>query len=132
MKEKWTEFKNKVSGAELSRSWQYLLYIYVVLPAVLFLFAWLLRGNSMGHALASLYHTYNIFVVCPIPNFQSFTGVLGLLLAIYFLIQPIWRKNWFDLAISGALVLLNFLFFYLQTPDGINLNYVLLRFLSFQ
>lgn len=124
--------KARLLNFQLTKSWQYLLYIYLVLPGILCLLAWLFRGNGLGRSLAALYHTYNLFAVCPIPNFQSFTGVVGFCLAVWFLWKPLRRRDWLDLALSLALAAANFAFFYLQTPDGVNLNYLVLRYLSFQ
>lgn len=126
------DLKARLLNFQLTKSWQYLLYIYLILPGILCLLSWLFRGSGLGRSLATLYHTYNLFAVCPIPNFHSFTGVVGLCLAAWFLWKPLRRRDWLDLGLSLVLVMANFAFFYLQTPDGVNLNYLVLRYLSFQ
>ena len=69
---------------ELRKSWQYLLYIDLVLPGLLFLAAFVTRGSSFGISLGRVFHTYGLYVSSPVPNLDPFngTGVLGLLITL--------------------------------------------------
>ena len=64
----------KADRFEIKKSWQYQLYITVVLPALLFLLAWVLQGNGLGVTLARIFHTYNLYVSNPLPNLDPFNG----------------------------------------------------------
>ena len=58
----------KADRLEIKKSWQYQLYITLVLPGILFLLAWLLRSGSTGVMLGRLFHTYSLYVASPLPN----------------------------------------------------------------
>ena len=123
---KLDELKEKAGRFELKKSWQYQLYITLILPAVLFLLAFLLRGNGLGVALARIFHTYNLYVSCPIPNLAPFngTGVVGLGLLVWLSFGAVRRKDWPDLAVTLALGAVNALYFWQEW------NYLLLRFVN--
>ena len=123
---KLDEWKEKAGRFELKKSWQYQLYIILVLPAVLFLLAFLLRGNGLGVTLARIFHTYNLYVSCPLPHFSPFngTGVVGLGLLLWLAFGAIRRKDWPDLGITLALGAVNALYFWQEW------NYLLLRFVN--
>lgn len=116
----------KANRLEIKKSWQYQLYITLVLPGLLFLLAWLLRGGGAGMMLGRLFHTYNLYVSNPLPNLSPFngTGVLGLLILIGLAVWAIRRKDWTDLAVTLALGGINALYFWMEW------NYRLLRFLD--
>ena len=111
----------------LTKSWQYLLYLYLLLPSVLFLLAFLLKNTSFGVSLAAMFHNYGLFVTNPIPNFAAFnfTGVIGIGRALFFVGWAVKRKNWVDLVLSLALIALNFSYFFFGW------NYQLARLLRF-
>ncbi len=123
---KLDELKEKANGFELKKSWQYQLYITLVLPAALFLLAFLLRGNGLGVTLARIFHTYNLYVSCPIPSLAPFngTGVVGLGLLVWLCFSAARRKDWPDLGITLALGAVNALYFWMEW------NYLLLRFVN--
>ena len=123
-------FGARLRSFRITKSWQYLLYFYLILPGILFLLAWILRNTFLGSPLGILYHNYNLFAICPVPNFQSYTGVVGFFMALWFLWQPLRRQDWPDLGLSLGLVAINAAFFLLETPDGVALNYLALRLLS--
>lgn len=123
---KLDEMLEKANRFELQKSWQYLLYIVAVLPAALFLLAWLLRENGMGVMFGRMFHTYNIYVSSPVPNFDPFngTGVLGLVILAVLVIRAIRRKDKFDLALTIGIGAVNAFYFWAEW------NYQLLRFIS--
>ena len=111
---------------ELRKSWQYLLYIDLVLPGLLFLAAFVTRGSSFGISLGRVFHTYGLYVSSPVPNLDPFngTGVLGLLITLGLLLWAARRRDWKDLALTLALGGANALYFALGG------NYALLPYLT--
>lgn len=123
---KLDELREKADRFEIRKSWQYLLYITVALPGVLFLLAFLLKGSGMGVMLGRMFHTYNLYVSSPLPNLSPFngTGVLGLALLAGLAVWAVRRKDWADLGVTLALGAVNAVYF------GMEWNYLLLRFLN--
>lgn len=116
----------KANRFEIKKSWQYQLYITVVLPALLFLLAWVLQGNGLGVTLARIFHTYNLYVSNPLPNLAPFngTGLVGLVLLLWLCFGAVRRKDWPDLGITLALGTANAVYFWQEW------NYLLLRFVN--
>ena len=56
---------------ELKKMWQWLVYLYVVLPALLFLLGFLTRNMDMGILFARLFHSYCLYVVNPCLLYTS-------------------------------------------------------------
>lgn len=123
---KLDEFREKANSFELKKSWQYELYIAGVLPGLLFLLARLLRSGGVGVMLARMFHTYNLYVSSPVPNFAPFngTGVLGLVILAALAVWAVRRRDWPDLGITLVLGGVNGLYFWMEW------NYQLLRFLN--
>lgn len=113
--------KTRKLDFKITRSWQYLAYIYVVLPGLLFLLALLTKSPS----LSNLYHTYNIFGISTWPDLASFTGVIGIFVAAFFLFLAAKNRRWWDLGISGAMVAAITLYFAMEW------NYLPIRLLTF-
>lgn len=122
---KLDEIIERANRFELQKSWQYLLYIAGVLPAALFLLAWLLRENGVGVMLARMFHTYNLYVSSPVPNFDPFngTGVLGLVILAALAVRAVRRKDRPDLALTLVIGAANGCYFLMEW------NYQLLRFI---
>lgn len=112
--------KDRLMNIKVTKSWQYLAYLYLALPGLLFLLGWTTQSKIFG----SLFHNYGLFGVNPIPNLSTFTGIVGLGLAIWFLVSALRRRDWLDLAISAVLVALNAAYFLF------GVNYSLLGMLS--
>ena len=92
----WDKAREKAGKFEIRKSWQYLLYITVVLPAVLFLLAYLLGDSAFGVSLGRILHTYGLYVSSPIPNLDPFngTGVLGLVILAALAVWAVRRRDW--------------------------------------
>ena len=122
----WDKAREKAGKFEIRKSWQYLLYITVVLPAVLFLLAYLLRDSAFGVSLGRIFHTYGLYVSSPIPNLDPFngTGVLGLVILVALAVWAVRRRDWADLGITLALGAANALYF------AMGWNYALLPMLN--
>lgn len=114
MKEKIMAFQKKLPGFNT------LLYINVALPALLYLLA-LVAGSSM----AKFFHTYALYILSTIPNFRTFTGCVGALISLYFVLSALFRKRYAD-AICCFLLTLFVTVFFLT-----GLNYQILKPLSF-
>lgn len=108
-------------GFKLTKSWQYLIYLYLALPGLLFLLAWLTRNSG----LAEVFHGYNLYVINTVPDLPTLTGIVGIALAAWFLFDAARHRRWVDLAVSAALVAADTVYF------AMDWNYLLLRFLSF-
>ena len=122
----WGKAREKAGKFEIRKSWQYLLYITVVLPAVLFLLAYLLGDSAFGVSLGRIFHTYGLYVSSPIPNLDPFngTGVLGLVILAALAVWAVRRRDWADLGITLALGAANALYF------AMGWNYALLPMLN--
>lgn len=117
---------NKVLNAQINKSWLFLSYLYLLLPGLLFGLGVLFRTQTLGKTFASLFHNYGLFAISTIPNLGSFTGILGLGLAGWFLYAALRRRDWLDFGLSAVLVAANTLYFYFEV------NYWLLGFLRVQ
>ena len=122
---KLDELMKKAGDRDIQKSWQYMLYIAGVLPGGIYLLAWLLRENGSGRTLARLFHTYNLYVSSPLPNFSPFNGVglLGLVILAVLVVWAVRRRDWPDLALTLCLGAVNALYFWMGW------NYLLLRFI---
>ena len=122
----WDKAREKAGKFEIRKSWQYLLYITVVLPAVLFLLAYLLGDSAFGVSLGRIFHTYGLYVSSPIPNLDPFngTGVLGLVILVALAVWAVRRRDWADMGITLALGAANALYF------AMGWNYALLPMLN--
>lgn len=110
---------------ELKKMWQWLVYLYLVLPGLLFFLGVLTRNMDLGVVFARLFHSYCLYVVNPIPDVPSMTGILGAVLALGTVFYTLYRRDFRDFGFSFVLIVLNFLFYFTQT------NYLLTRFLRF-
>ena len=126
---KLKEYAGKLDRVKMNRGWQWLLYIDIVLPVVLLVLA-LLPIPGFRQSMAKLYHTYTLFVLCPVPDFAALTGILGMLAHAGVLIWAVVRRDWKDLLICAAFTGAAAAFFLVQI-DGTALNYLVVRLLDF-
>lgn len=96
----WKEF-------ELKKAWQWLLYLYLILPGLLFGVAYITRGLQMGSLFGRLWHSYNLYIVNPVPHLPSMTGLMGVLIAAVALVQCLRRRDKRDLLFCAVLITLN-------------------------
>ncbi|MDD2956352.1 MAG: hypothetical protein PHD67_08565 [Oscillospiraceae bacterium] len=97
---------------ELKKSWHWMLYIDLILPGILFLLAFLIGDSSAGHFLSQLFHSYNLYVLCPIPNFLHWIGIIGLLIPAILLVRAALKKDWADLLVCVGMEGLVLLYFW--------------------
>ena len=91
--------------------WQWLLYLYLVLPLVLFVLGLLTRNLDMGVMFARLFHSYCMYVVNPIPDVPSMTGIFGAVLALGVVFYTLYRRDFRDFGISLGLIAMNAVFY---------------------
>lgn len=110
-----------IKNFKFDRGWKLLIYFDVLLPAFLFLLALL----TQMPALAKIFHSYEMFIVNPIPDFKSLTGIIGLAYHIGIIGYTVKKRNYIDMAISIILTLLIAVFFLFE------INYMILKPLTF-
>lgn len=99
---------------ELKKSWQWLLYLYLVLPLLIFGAAFLLKNTSFGVSLARIFHSYNLYIINPIPDLASLTGIVGVVLPLVFILPTLRKKDYGDLLICLGLVAAVAVYFYFE------------------
>ena len=52
--------EQKKSIFDLKKSWQWMTYIYIVLPLIMFALGWLMGDNDMGKFFSGLFNAYNL------------------------------------------------------------------------
>lgn len=122
---KFDELKEKANRFELKKSWQWLLYLYLVLPLLLFVIGVLGGDGAIGTYFSKIFHSYNLYVISPLVDFASLTGIIGVIIPGYLLFKAYRRKDYKDIGISIALFLCIAVYFYFEV------NYMLLKFLQF-
>lgn len=110
-----------IKNIKLDKGWKLLIYFDIIVPAFIFLLA-LITNTPF---LAKLFHSYEMFIVNPIPNLTALTGIIGL---IYHLVLPgytLFKRDYKDLALCLLIIILITLFFLFE------INYFILKPLSF-
>lgn len=120
---------DKVKKVKMDQGWQWLLYLDIVFPFILFVIA-LLPLGGLSTTFAGFYHNYNMFIICPIPNIPALIGIVGLVVPIIFMIRAIIRRKWLDLVLCGVFLLAMLAFFGIEI-DGLPLNYHVIKLLDF-
>lgn len=119
----------KLYHAKMQQGWQWLVYIDLIFPGLLFVLA-LLPVSGLNHSLAGMFHLYTRYVLTPLPSFVSLTGILAPLLHLGLLLRALIRRKWLDAGLCLLLFALLVLFFHIEI-NGTTLNYYILRFLDF-
>ncbi len=108
-----------------THGWQWLIYIDVLIPAALFAIAFFTKREELGITLANVYHNYTMYIVNPIVNVETFTGIVGILLPFVLLLRANSKKRFGDILAILIVFALVFAAFYFEV------NYDLLAYLSF-
>ena len=109
---------------KMNKSWQWLFYLDLVLPGMLFLLALLLGTTSFGSLFARLFHSYGLYIIDPIPG-GGLTGLAGIALHGTALVLAAKRREWLDFGLCVLLLAGTALFF------GLEWNYQAIRILKF-
>lgn len=116
---------NQFLSFKMEKSWMWLFYLDALLPLFLFVLAFSLGKTGLGPTLARLFHSYNLYVISPLPDLGSLTGILGVIIHAGAIIYALKKKDLKDAAVSLLISLLAFLYFYFE------LNYSLALILNF-
>lgn len=116
---------DKIVKIKLDKGWQWLLYLDIILPGILFLLAYLMPLKEIAHLLARLFHSYNLFVINPIPDMANLMGIVGMLLHVGVLGYALKKKDLADMLLSLVITAMIVWVFYSE------LNYTLIRYLEF-
>jgi hypothetical protein len=111
----------KITDLKFDKGWKYLVYFDFLLPALIYLIAYL----SQAPFAAKIFHSYEMFIVNPIPNIKTLTGIIGLVYHTGILGYAIKKHHYADLAVSAVLALLTAAFFFFE------INYLILKPLTF-
>ena len=111
----------KIKEFKFDRGWKLLVYLDLVPPAILYLLALVTKVPQ----LSLLFHSYETFIIDPIPDFKALTGILGLLIHIGVIGYSIVKRNHRDMVLCIIIFLLVVAFFWFD------LNYVIIRPLEF-
>ena len=121
----FNRFIDQVKNFKFDKVWMYLIYLDFILPLCMFVLAYSLNSFGTGYSIARLFHTYNLFFVSPIPNFESYTGVVGLAVHVGFIAYALFRKGLKDALICTGVSIVTFLYIYFE------INYSLSYLLKF-
>lgn len=111
----------KLTDVKFNKSWKLLVYFDVLLPAILYLLAMLAKIPQ----ISILFHSYLIFIINPIPDFQALTGILGLLFHVGIIGYTLIKRDYKDMAICIGIALFVTAFFWFE------LNYAIIKPLVF-
>lgn len=106
---------------EFNKGWKLLIYFDIILPALLFTAAFF----SGLPFLAKIFHSYELFIVNPIPDFTSFIGIIGLLYHLGIIIYTLRKRDLKDIIFSTFLTLAILVFFWFE------INYFIIKPLNF-
>ncbi len=113
----------KLKNFELKKGWQWMLYLNLIFPALLFFGGVAFKNISLGVTMAKWFHSYGLYIINPIPNFSAFTGIAGFLYPLYFFYKAAAKKDWLDLVLCLVIWGATAVYFWQEW------NYLLLRFL---
>ncbi|MCX7773412.1 MAG: hypothetical protein N2376_09915 [Clostridia bacterium] len=111
----------KFRSFKFDKGWKLLVYCDLLLPAALFLLAWL----SKLPPLSKLFHAYMIYVISPIPNIGALAGLIGIVLHFGCIGYALSKKDVKDLAACLVISLVIVLFFIF------GINYAMIKPLEF-
>lgn len=111
----------KTKEFKFDRGWKLLLYFDILLPALIYLIAFL-TGSPL---ISTLFHSYEMFIVSPIPDIKALTGIIGLIYHVGILIYTLIKRNYKDFAVSLIISLIVAAFFLAE------INYLIIKPLEF-
>lgn len=109
------------NNLKFDKGWKILIYFDSVLPAVLFVLAFF---TSLPY-LSKIFHSYEIFIVNPIPDFKSFIGITGLIYHVGIMIYTIIKRDFADMLLCVIITLAISVYFWF------GINYIIIRPLNF-
>lgn len=115
----------KIRNIKFNRGWKLLIYFDLAIPVILYLFALLFPILRISSIFALLFHSYNLYIVKTIPDFVSFTGIVGLLYHLGIMGYALYKRNLKDFILCLLISILVTLIFL----TGI--NYAIIKPLNF-
>ncbi len=106
---------------KFDKGWKLLIYFDVFIPALLFIIAFLTDIPS----LAKLFHSYELFIVNPIPNPTAYIGLIGFIYHLGIIIYSFIKRNFQDMLLCIIISLLITAFFWFE------INYLIIKPLNF-
>jgi len=106
---------------KFDKGWKILIYFDIVLPAILFILAFITDLPF----LSKIFHSYEIFISNPIPDFKSIIGIIGLIYHLGIIIYAVTKRDFTDLLLSAIISLAVAAYFWF------GINYVIIRPLNF-
>lgn len=107
----------KLRDFKFDKGWKLLIYFDFLLPALIFLIALMTQSPF----IAKIFHSYEMFIVSPIPNIKALTGIIGLVYHAGIIVYTVKKRNYIDMAISIIITLLIAAMFLFE------INYIILR-----
>ena len=89
--------EQKKSIFNMKKSWQWMVYIDLALPLIMFLFGWLMGDNDMGKFFSGLFHAYNLYIMNPFFDLANKMGIVGILIPLFLFGWAIKRRDFVDL-----------------------------------
>lgn len=106
---------------KFDKGWKFLIYFDIILPAILFVVAFLTGIPS----LSKLFHSYELFIVSPIPSLTSLIGIIGLIYHLGIITYTVLKRNFIDMLICIIITLATTAFFLFE------INYLIIKPLNF-
>lgn len=110
---------------DMKKSWQWMVYIDLALPLIMFLFGWLMGDNDMGKFFSGLFHAYNLYIMNPFFDLANKMGIVGILIPLFLFGWAIKRRDFVDLAICVGIEALVVVYFWQEW------NYLVIQPLTF-
>ena len=106
---------------EFTKMWQWLLYIDILLPLLLFGLAYFTQSTG----LARIYHSYCLYIASPVPRFPSLTGVAGAAIGLGAVFRALYKRDIPDVVLCIVILAAVAVYYYTGT------NYLFIRYLNF-
>lgn len=110
-----------MKNLKFDKGWKFLIYFDIVLPAILFIIAFF----SGIPFFAKLFHSYELFIVNPIPNLTSYIGIIGLIYHLMVIVYALIKRDLYDTILCIIITLATVAFFWFE------INYIIIKPLNF-
>lgn len=97
---------------DLSKSWQWLVYVNLLLPVLFFILAIAMTENTMGRFFSYLFQSYIFYIVNPFTDFEKLQGIIGIAIPTFLSVWALRRRDYWDLLITVLIETAILIFFY--------------------
>lgn len=97
---------------DLSKSWQWLVYVNLLLPVLFFILAIAMTENTMGRFFSYLFQSYMLYIVNPFTDFEKLQGIIGIAIPTFLSVWALRRRDYWDLLITVLTEVAVLIFFY--------------------